>query len=202
LPPKSAFAGFRFPAEVIVVAVRWYLHDGLVEVLRSLCDDELFQTLTVDERIHVLGALGVSLGAVGPPKDAVVLSGQAAELVCTRQLEIDGSRVSAAVGVNKPSAATTLTNYAHHLAALDRAEESLFFSTVAVTLIGQWLQEGGDETDPRYAGALSAYATALANVGRLEESLQLERQLLSLQLTDSSGRRCVSGGQDRRRVEP
>jgi hypothetical protein len=24
LPPKSAFAGFRFPAEVIVVAVRWY----------------------------------------------------------------------------------------------------------------------------------------------------------------------------------
>jgi transposase-like protein len=25
LRPKSAFAGFRFPAEVIVVAVRWYL---------------------------------------------------------------------------------------------------------------------------------------------------------------------------------
>ena len=29
LPPKSAFAGFRFPAEVIVVAVRWYLRYGL-----------------------------------------------------------------------------------------------------------------------------------------------------------------------------
>ena len=28
LPPKSAFAGFRFPAEVIVVAVRWYLRYG------------------------------------------------------------------------------------------------------------------------------------------------------------------------------
>jgi len=28
-PPKSAFAGFRFPAEVIVVAVRWYLRYGL-----------------------------------------------------------------------------------------------------------------------------------------------------------------------------
>jgi transposase-like protein len=25
LPPKSAFAGFRFPPEVIVVAMRWYL---------------------------------------------------------------------------------------------------------------------------------------------------------------------------------
>jgi transposase-like protein len=25
LPPKSAFAGYRFPPEVIVVAVRWYL---------------------------------------------------------------------------------------------------------------------------------------------------------------------------------
>jgi transposase-like protein len=29
LPPKSAFVGFRFPAEVIVVAVRWYLRYGL-----------------------------------------------------------------------------------------------------------------------------------------------------------------------------
>jgi transposase-like protein len=29
LPPRSAFAGFRFPAEVIVVAVRWYLRYSL-----------------------------------------------------------------------------------------------------------------------------------------------------------------------------
>jgi hypothetical protein len=29
LPPKSAFAGFRFPVEVIVVAVRWYLRYNL-----------------------------------------------------------------------------------------------------------------------------------------------------------------------------
>jgi len=28
-PPRSAFAGFRFPAEVIVVAVRSYLRYGL-----------------------------------------------------------------------------------------------------------------------------------------------------------------------------
>ena len=28
-PPRSAFAGFRFPPEVIVVAVRWYLRYGL-----------------------------------------------------------------------------------------------------------------------------------------------------------------------------
>ena len=27
--PRSAFAGFRFPPEVIVVAVRWYLRFGL-----------------------------------------------------------------------------------------------------------------------------------------------------------------------------
>jgi transposase-like protein len=27
--PRSAFAGFRFPAEVIVLAVRWYLRFGL-----------------------------------------------------------------------------------------------------------------------------------------------------------------------------
>ncbi|HZN72406.1 MAG TPA: IS6 family transposase [Micromonosporaceae bacterium] len=29
MPPKSAFAGFRFPPEVIVVAVRWYLRFSL-----------------------------------------------------------------------------------------------------------------------------------------------------------------------------
>lgn len=29
LPPKSAFAGFRFPPEVIIVAVRWYLRYNL-----------------------------------------------------------------------------------------------------------------------------------------------------------------------------
>ena len=29
LPPRSAFAGFRFPSEVIVVAVRWYLRFNL-----------------------------------------------------------------------------------------------------------------------------------------------------------------------------
>ncbi|MGW3810695.1 IS6 family transposase [Micromonospora sp. NPDC005113] len=29
LPPTSAFAGFRFPSEVIVVAVRWYLRFNL-----------------------------------------------------------------------------------------------------------------------------------------------------------------------------
>jgi transposase-like protein len=28
-PPKSAFAGFRFPPEVIVVGVRWYLRFSL-----------------------------------------------------------------------------------------------------------------------------------------------------------------------------
>jgi transposase-like protein len=29
LPPLSAFTGFRFPREVIVLAVRWYLRYGL-----------------------------------------------------------------------------------------------------------------------------------------------------------------------------
>lgn len=29
VPPRSAFAGFRFPPGVIVLAVRWYLRFGL-----------------------------------------------------------------------------------------------------------------------------------------------------------------------------
>jgi IS6 family transposase len=28
-PPRSGFAGFRFPPDVIMVAVRWYLRFGL-----------------------------------------------------------------------------------------------------------------------------------------------------------------------------
>jgi transposase-like protein len=28
-PPVSGFAGFRFPPEVILIAVRWYLRYGL-----------------------------------------------------------------------------------------------------------------------------------------------------------------------------
>jgi transposase-like protein len=29
IPPRSTFAGFRFPPEVMVLAVRWYLRFGL-----------------------------------------------------------------------------------------------------------------------------------------------------------------------------
>jgi IS6 family transposase len=29
IAPRSAFAGFRFPSDVIVLAVRWYLRFGL-----------------------------------------------------------------------------------------------------------------------------------------------------------------------------
>jgi transposase-like protein len=29
MPPRSAFAGFRYPSDVIVLAVRWYLRFGL-----------------------------------------------------------------------------------------------------------------------------------------------------------------------------
>jgi transposase-like protein len=29
ITPRSAFAGFRFPSDVIVLAVRWYLRFGL-----------------------------------------------------------------------------------------------------------------------------------------------------------------------------
>jgi transposase-like protein len=40
-PPHSAFAGFRYPPDVIVLAVRWYLRFGLsyrdVEELLTEC---------------------------------------------------------------------------------------------------------------------------------------------------------------------
>jgi hypothetical protein len=45
--PRSAFAGFRFPPEVIVVAVRWYLRFGL-----SYRDVE---ELVIDDPILIAG---------------------------------------------------------------------------------------------------------------------------------------------------
>ena len=44
--PTSAFAGFRFPAEVIVVAVRWYLRYGLSSVTSRSCSPNAASTPT------------------------------------------------------------------------------------------------------------------------------------------------------------
>ena len=57
--PRSGFAGFRFPPEVILVAVRWYLRYGL-----SYRDVEELLTergITVDHVTHL------SLGAAVHP---------------------------------------------------------------------------------------------------------------------------------------
>jgi hypothetical protein len=53
--PQSAFAGFRFPPAVIVVAVRWYLRFGL-----SYRDVE---ELLAERGVEVDHVMGVSLGA-------------------------------------------------------------------------------------------------------------------------------------------
>jgi hypothetical protein len=54
LPPRSAFAGFRFPREVIVLAVRWYLRYGL-----SYRDVEELLELTNSNQQPELRALGL-----------------------------------------------------------------------------------------------------------------------------------------------
>ena len=59
-PPRSGFAGFRFPPDVIMVAVRWYLRFGL-----SYRDVEELLTergVTVDH-VTIYGA--VALRGVG-----------------------------------------------------------------------------------------------------------------------------------------
>jgi transposase-like protein len=58
LPPPSAFTGFRFPREVIVLAVRWYLRYGLSyrDVEELLAE----RGITVDRSrlVHTLRAHG------------------------------------------------------------------------------------------------------------------------------------------------
>ena len=48
LPPPSAFTGFRFPREVIVLAVRWYLRYGFSyrDVEELLAERSIYQILT------------------------------------------------------------------------------------------------------------------------------------------------------------
>jgi len=60
IPPRSAFAGFRFPVDVIVLAVRWYPRFGLsyrdVEELLSERGVEVDQ-VTVDRWVRRLAPL-------------------------------------------------------------------------------------------------------------------------------------------------
>jgi len=44
VPPMSAFAGYRFPPEVIVVAVRWYLREGCQIRVEALSRDDAVVT--------------------------------------------------------------------------------------------------------------------------------------------------------------
>ena len=57
--PSSGFAGFRFPAEVILLAVRWYLRFGLS--YRDL--EELLAERGIDVD-HVYGGAGRKIARV------------------------------------------------------------------------------------------------------------------------------------------
>jgi transposase-like protein len=47
IPPRSTFAGFRFPSDVIVLAVRWYLRFGLsYATLRNSSPSEASRSTT------------------------------------------------------------------------------------------------------------------------------------------------------------
>jgi hypothetical protein len=74
VPARSAFAGFRFPPEVIALAVRWYLRFGLsyrdVEELLGVCSIELSQVIFAGRF-----AVGTALGAPRPVRRDLVSTG-------------------------------------------------------------------------------------------------------------------------------
>ena len=86
--PRSSFAGFRFPSEVITVAVRWYLRYGLsyrdVEELlaeRGITVDHV----TIYRWVHRLTPLLVDAARpVGFQKSASCLSSSFTSPVRTR----------------------------------------------------------------------------------------------------------------------
>jgi transposase, IS6 family len=69
--PGSGFAGFRFPSEIIVLAVRWYLRFGLsyrdVEELLSERGIEV-DHVTVFRRVQRFTPLSGRRGATVPPR--------------------------------------------------------------------------------------------------------------------------------------
>jgi transposase-like protein len=61
--PRSSFAGFRFPPEVIMLAVRWYLQYGLS--YRDLAELLAERGIAVDHVTTQSGRAGTSPGIAG-----------------------------------------------------------------------------------------------------------------------------------------
>jgi len=60
-PPQSGFAGFRFPREVIVLAVRWYPRYGLSyrDVEELLAERDVTVDQELQSRLDALSAHGI-----------------------------------------------------------------------------------------------------------------------------------------------
>ena len=71
-PPRSAFAGFRFPPEVILVAVRWYLRYGLsYRDLEELLAERGFEVDHVTLFRWVQRSTPLLIDAARPPRHSV-----------------------------------------------------------------------------------------------------------------------------------
>ncbi|MFG1888117.1 hypothetical protein ACGFIR_09640 [Micromonospora sp. NPDC049051] len=159
------------------------MHDGLVAVLRRVCADPQFLDLPPDNQISHLMALGRSLGAAGDRREAAEFTGRAVALL-RPQILVTEDEVTTVPGVDKSAVGVIFATHAQQLSALGQADDALAFSHVAVILLRQWIDEGGDETASAHIAALSTYATALADNGHIEESVELERRLLAVQTRD------------------
>jgi len=56
-PPRSAFAGFRSPVEVIVPAVRWYLRYGAPHLVALVRNGAVFKKGKLVERSTARGLI-------------------------------------------------------------------------------------------------------------------------------------------------
>ena len=155
------------------------LQEGLIRVLERLHGDPSFDALPVAERIRLCDSLGLVLTGAGRKSQAVHYHEQAVDLVFAHQLKIEGGKAIVVPGADMSQVGATLAHFANALSARGDSGESLLITGVSITVFQQWLAAGGDEHDTGYLAALAAHATALADNGYLEESLELHEQLLS-----------------------
>lgn len=156
------------------------LYDGIVKVLGRLHSDPRFSSMSVEDRISILADLGASLAGVGRSANSAEVFGEAVDIIIEHQVRREGHTVKVQPRADKASIGTIISTFADQLSSLNDKTASSFWSSIAMLIFQQWLDEGGDENDSRYLAAAGSYATALADSGKLEESIDLQRKLFSI----------------------
>ncbi|GID90842.1 hypothetical protein Adi01nite_02540 [Amorphoplanes digitatis] len=162
------------------------LHDAMVSLGRQVCQDARFGGLPVEQRVHILVAVGLNHGEMGRPLEAGRYTSEAAHLLLEHCVTVTGNEVIVAPEIDKELVSNAFSTHSYQETALRRAEWAMLFGWLAVTVLRQHLDEGADETTLPVVNAWTAYTLALAEGGEFEQARKTARWLLSFQARNLS----------------